>query len=543
MLRRLFVLSLLSVAVGAFTAPAFGARPAGFSHTVQSRHFLVHYVSDPADPSYATERQAGMLATLADHAYDTETGWGFPAPANDGDGLVDVYLADLSALGGALAYAQAESAVAPSTGYIVFGVAEVDAPDEGLTIAHELFHLIQYDSWSSATQQDSWLFEGTAEWAAAKAVGFPGDLATASGPADVSLDCRDDIDGFQMCDPSAYIEGGYSRWPFFQAVAERYGVTFVQSVLANGAAGMSSIQALAASIGSKGGSLADVYSDWSVMQMAGGYGIPTLDTLAPTTYATISTGATTGLLSTVTVPVDHLATRYIKFTRGDNAGDHPCFAATLTIAVTFPGVVATRPYFYWNGKGSKPVALTLSGNTATAKLPWDTCLWAANAGYLSLSNLTTNVDSVDFVVSGSLDVDSDTPASAGAAPTQVPVYGGQTPVSNADIAPEISVFGPLLLKVSTTSPTLRLIVEASGEGHAHATLGGTDLGTPALRPGNNDLRFTLPKSVLASLERRLSVTGSVLTLTPVSSSGSATGTAVTRSVTVTQPKPKKTKKK
>jgi hypothetical protein len=293
----------------------------------------------------------------------------------------------------------------------------------------------------------------------------------------------------------------------------------------------------------RNGTLGDFYNDWAVEQIDGGYGIPSLDTLPHPASATVAAGATTGTLSSVKVTVDHLATRYVKFTRGDGAADHPCFAAALTVTVTIPTGVASHPYFYWNAKGSTPLALTLNGTTATATVPWDTCMWAANAAYLVVPNDSTTVDAADFVVSSSLAVDTTTPASASSGPAQLPIYGGQTNVSNADVAPEISVFGPLLLSVSASSPTLRLIVESSAEGKLHALLGSVDLGTPSLRPGNNDLRFTLPKSLLSALKRRLAAGGNVLTLTPLSTSGAATGQPVTRNVTVTQPPRKKSKKK
>jgi hypothetical protein len=185
------------------------------------------------------------------------------------------------------------------------------------------------------------------------------------------------------------------------------------------------------------------------------------------------------------------------------------------------------------------VPLAVNGSTATAALPWDTCLWPSNAGYLEIPNLSLGVDAADFVVDSSLAVDPTTPAAPTSAPSIGTIYGGQTNVSNADVPPAISVFGPLLLRVSASNPTLRLIVESSGEGKVHAVLAGVDLGMPSLRPGNNDLRFVLPKSL-----RRTSAAGNVLTLTPVSSSGSATGAAVTRTVSVTPAKKtKKTKKK
>jgi hypothetical protein len=75
----------------------------------------------------------------------------------------------------------------------------------------------------------------------------------------------------------------------------------------------------------------------------------------------------------------------------------------------------------------------------------------------------------------------------------------------------------------------------------HAQLGSVDLGSPAVRAGNNDLRFTIPKSLLSTL-RTKAAAGNVLTLTPLSTSGAVSGTAVTRDVKVAAaPKAKKKK--
>lgn len=540
MLRRFLLVLGLCLAAGVLAAPTFAAPPP-LPHTVTSSHFAVHFTSDPASPDYLSFTRSSDLAARFEKVYATEVGYGFPAPLDDGDGLVDVYVTTLSSsvLGQAVPTpAVPASAPGTSAAYILLSPAAVENVG---TIAHELFHAIQFATWVPTQVADTWLFEASAEWMGAKVDGYAASDMPMVGPSDIPLDCRDPLgDPQQWCDPDFYIEGGYSRWPFFQAVADRYGTTFVQSVLALGHGGMTAIGALGAAIAARGGTLGDVYGDWAVEQMTG-YGIGNLDKLGVTPYTSVATG-TTNISDSFDVTVDHLATRYAQFTRGDGAADHPCFAATLTITVKLPSGVTSRPFFYWSAKGSHPVALAIANGSAAAALPWDTCLWSADAGYLALPN-AGGPDTAPFKVTWQLTVDPNTPAAASAAPAQLPVYGGQTNVSNADVAPEISLFGPLLLKVSAASPTLRLIVESSGEGKVHATLGTLDLGTPALRPGNNDLRFTLPKSALASLRRRLSAAGNVLTLTPVSSSGAATGAAVTRTVTVTVPAHKKTKKK
>jgi hypothetical protein len=64
-----------------------------------------------------------------------------------------------------------------------------------------------------------------------------------------------------------------------------------------------------------------------------------------------------------------------------------------------------------------------------------------------------------------------------------------------------------------------------------ASLGGVSLGSADLRPGNNDVRFALPKSLLPRLRRAAAAGSNVLTLTPVSPSG-AKGTPVTRKVLI-----------
>jgi len=115
------------------------------------------------------------------------------------------------------------------------------------------------------------------------------------------------------------------------------------------------------------------------------------------------------------------------------------------------------------------------------------------------------------------------------------------PVSSADVAPTIEVFGPQLLKLSATDSQLRLIVNSSGQGLVSAALGSLALGTMSLRAGNNDLRFTLPAGVLAAVRRSASPSN-VLTLTPTATNGNAVGTAVTRTISVTPAAQKPVKK-
>jgi hypothetical protein len=264
-----------------------------------------------------------------------------------------------------------------------------------------------------------------------------------------------------------------------------------------------------------------------------------LSAVRPTPDASVITGAATGTLAPVTVtPTNHLAARYVTFQRGDGDGSHACFKATLTVNVSMPSGTSSQPYFLWDVSGSTPQPLSISGSTASITVPWDTCDWGTTRGWLSIPNASTTVDGATFTVTSSISVDTSTPAAPTSAPAPVSTWGTSVPVPSADAAPSIDVFGPELLKVDAKSPIIRLIVESSGAGTVNAALGSVALGSSDLRAGENDIRFAVPKGMLASLRRSASA-ANTLTLTPVSPTGAVTGTAVTRTVVITAtPKPK-----
>jgi hypothetical protein len=146
------------------------------------------------------------------------------------------------------------------------------------------------------------------------------------------------------------------------------------------------------------------------------------------------------------------------------------------------------------------------------------------------------------MVSYSMTVDTNAPATASPPPSPTSIWGTTVPVPTADVPPSIDVFGPELLQLSASDPTIRLIVQSSGPGMLTATLGSTVLGTGSLRSGNNDLRFAVPKGMLTSL-RRSAADANVLTLTPTSSTGTATGAPVMLHVAIAAaPKAAKAKK-
>jgi len=530
-------------------------RPSG-DHQITTAHFVIHYYTDPQSPSYSTETQAGDVAAYAERVYAIETGWGYPAPLDDGDGHIDIYLEDLSAMPGVIGVAVPDGALpypSPDSGAILLSTPtemEDFATSEGLTpeqevektIAHELFHLFQYATWVPTLQSDGWFFEATAQWAGFSAIGFPtGSAVTDIGPPEIALPCRDDIPGNQMCDPDPYVDGGYSRWAFFQMLANKYGNSFIHDILVNGAAGQTAATALANAIAAKGSSLSSIFNEYAMRLMDGDFGVPALTAVRPPVQMSVLGGTKTGPLATVKVPVNHLSARYVTFQRGDGDSTHACFAATLSINVAIPAGTSSQPYFYWD----TPQPLIVNGSNASITVPWDTCNWGSARGWLSIPNAGTTVDAADFTVTSSVTVDTNTPATPGNGPPQVSIWGTTVPVPTTDVAPTIDVFGPELLTLSVSAPTIRLIVDSSGPGTVTATLGATTLGTGTLRAGNNDLRFTVPKDMLASF-RRAAANGNVLTLTPLSPSGTSAGLPVTRQVVIAaehKAKAKKHKKK
>ena len=529
------------------------------TYAVGSAHFLVHYTSDPTGPAI-TQTMAGDVAALAARAYAAELADEYPAPMSDGalggDARTDLYVVDLSGTG-ALGITVSDAGTPQTPGYIFLDGMN---PDQSLVehvVAHEFFHLIQIGIWFPASLSDYWLLEGSADWMGYRVDGYPADSLDL-GDWDMALDCRDPNDLGVMCDlTDSYRNNGYSRWPFFEYLGERWGAAFVKDIFTQGAAGAgSATAAVSSAVAAKGTTLADVFTAWSVANMTGAYTVPALQGILPPSYGEpISAGTiaslnvktkvgapvvTSGPIASRSVAVNHLSTRYVAIERGDfNSPDGPCYAATLSLKVGLPAGVGATPYYWWSQKNPDATnmqaaqALSISGNTATISVPWDTCDWGLTYGYLMLPNPTTNLDAQDFTVTGTISIDRATEATATPPPDPVVMPGTIIDASSASGAPLIQVFGPELIHLSATSTALRLIVSSSDTGALRATLGSLALGSVNLRPGSNDVRFTLPKAAFSAL-RRTSAATSVLTLTPVSASGVA-GISVVRHVAIAKP--------
>ena len=510
--------------------------------TLGTTHFIVHYQSDTTSTDGITQTQAGDVAALAERAYSIETGDGYPAPPSDaphgGDGRIDIYVR-----------------TQPD------GVAGVTVPDFSPTgatyieldsvtglnqfvVAHELFHVLQLGIWNSPAQTDGWLLEGSAEWMGNVVDGYSRNDV---GNWDMTLDCRDPF-GTNQCDFDDYKNNGYSRWPFFEYLSERYGASFLKDVLVaaqNGAG--SATAAITSVLATKGTTLGAVYEDFIAHVVSGNFTPASLASLLPDPTATIATGTlkglnqrtllgaslvTTGPIAPTTVDVNHLSTRFVAFDRGGPVPDGPCFAAKLTINVTIPAGVTSQPYFWWsapNSDGSKQAAqaLTVTGQTATLTVPWDTCEWSAE-GLLALPNATTTLDGQDFKVSGSLTIDPKTVTASTAPPTAVSMPGTVVAAPTADGVPQIDVFGPATIHVDGSDTQLVVPVASSGSGNVSVTLGSVSLGTYGVRAGTNTLHVGLTGPAEQALTAA-GAPGATLTLTPQSPAGSS-GDAITRVV-------------
>ena len=529
MLRLVRLCALTALLAALWAQPASAARILGLPETMTTPHFQIHYTGEFASAAAITQQRAGDLAGNLERAYSAiVTEWGYPAPLDDGDGLIDVYVTVIVPPE-AVGLAFADTAAAQTSGYIHIAPGATGLQS---VAAHELFHLVQFGIWS---YMDPFVLEASAEWAGFRFLGFPlavdfggatpVPLTALVGEPDMSLTC----DG-ASCGSTDYEAFGYSRWHFFEYLSERFGGSAVNDLFQRGKTvndpTVPAADLLMQTLEAKGSTLGDVFHDWTVANMTGSYTATGLKGIEPPAFSTTLTGNASGALATQKIPVNHLAARYVAFKRGAGTSDGPCYAATLNLSVTVPFGIGARPVFNWTAAGSPAIPLALSGTTASLSVPWDTCSWS-DVGLVSLPNPSASFDAALFTVSGSITVDKKTLATS--TPPPAGTYTGPTvPSLTGEEPPSIAVYGPETLRVSKKRRVVRLVVFSSGTGKLVAGLGSLSLGTRVLRTGNNDLRFTLPRNVT----RTLAAT-SRLTFTSVATNGTR-GSTVTRKLVLTK---------
>ena len=181
-------------------------------------HFLVHY----ADPT--TAQTAAHVGDVLEAALARDVGeWGWPAPVDDGDGRVDVYLFTQPDIEGA---ANPDPGPRPTSGWIQTGADESD-----IVIAQELLHVLQYAI--GVHEPAVYVTEGTAHWAGNRFAGDEGQLVSVplwanSNYLGTPLDCPASSPCHNNAGPAT------AGWAFFEYLAERFGPQIVVDAYTRG---------------------------------------------------------------------------------------------------------------------------------------------------------------------------------------------------------------------------------------------------------------------------------------------------------------------
>ena len=497
--------------------------------TMLTDHFAIHYDTDPKALPYITQQQATDLAGWMERSYTLYQSWGYAAPPAGPSGRIDVDVQNFHGAGPPWSYfdAAAEPCVfAPvdspktcggpqppaGTGAGVVGTLEFDNAT-GLNVheaAHLVFNLFEFAIWNESQPDVEnnyyWLEQSAAEWAAYRVENFLTPGQSSLGASDSTGDC---VGG--ECSNGGGKDfndmAGDSGWTFMEYLSERYGPDIVKSFFTDAAAvndvTKPATQFVSDVLTAKGASFESVFTDYTVVRLTGNLSIITIRGLLPNPTVSPIVGSVSGPIPTNHVAVSHFGARYVALKHGDVAGNDSgnCYAASLALNVTIPAGINAKPYYYSNTAGATAQALSVSGNSATITVPWNTCQGSADA-YLSLPNPSTDpaANGKEFAISGTLTVDLSTPTAA-TPPPPAAFTGPIVAAPTADAVPSISVYGAQIIRVSTVDRMVRLIVFSTGDGQLQASAGTTNLGTYQLRAGNNDVRFKLPQSIVNALRK------------------------------------------
>jgi hypothetical protein len=511
--RRGLLLLVLSLAAAAFLAPSASARPACvFDGTLASAHFVVHWDPDAAstdcpDATDFHQPQAGAVLAAAEASYAL---WvvkrGFPAPVDDGDGKMDLYVFDTDPY---VAIFDADgTGPGPRAGWAALsGAAAAEAHWAGAAAFHGS-SLALWGVWQE------WLALGTAEWAGLTTAGFP-EFGSMLDKPEISLDCYD-----APCDEDLFYYSGQARWPFFQYLTDRFGDDAVRDVWTQVAARAGSaadgVGALDDVMVAKGTTLTTVFNDFAGALAAGTVKASNLTAVKPKTADSLKTGALVGSVSTTKVAANHLAVQFVELVPGSGVGS-VCHPATLKLEVTIPSGTGAKPSFHGQEYGGlKPFAV--SGSTATLTTPWDTCTWASgHKALVAVPNPSTSANGAEFTVTATLTaVDLATILSPDA-PIATPDPRPTVPTAAAVPPPTLSFATSAPLRVARNG-TLTLAFFATNTGALRVAAGGKTLRTVRVKAGQNVVKLRLPVTKKAA-RRPLASRPSRLDLTSISPSG------------------------
>jgi hypothetical protein len=386
------VVAAVAIALLAPIATAQAARPpvpAPVSE-LAGPHFIVHYTtSGGAAADRLTPEGAALTLANAETAYAWYLSQGYPAPLDDGDGKVDIYV---FAVPIGPAAGRDDESTDQSSGYLLL----TPSANNIYAVAHELFHIIQFAMFSHS----GFFSESTAEWA-----GQAVTVATGGSPPPnwfpdpwVPLDCL----GTDCGDAP----GGYRGSIFWEYLGEHYGTGFVHEAFIREAQlgafdhQAHDLQALEEALAARGTSLAAAFDGYAQAAVAGQITRPGVLPHAPTPSRLFYAEQPFNYVPQI-VTVDHLAMRVIAFLGAADAAA-PCKPATLDVHVALPPGVPSQPVFVIYPPSGYPPAtavypLAISGATASAEIPWATC--ASSVGSLAVPNASTSADAQPFTIS------------------------------------------------------------------------------------------------------------------------------------------------
>jgi len=547
-MRRVVILAVLLLGLSAAPAHAHLPGVGELDETLTTEHFRLHFTGSVTFDTgvHATIRQRiGEFAATAEWAYDTYRSWGYPAHVSDGDGLIDVYVHDFGHSFNNGLYDELVAFATPlgpgqAAGQIDVNVDFIRDPQAA---AHQAFHMLQMAMYADAPD---WLAQATAEWAAFRLRGYPISTVTPAPPIfhqpDSSLDCDPVSSAWEgkwvqrPCGLTGYEAAGYTRWTFFQYLQERFGADIVKEVWtrvqAQASPSYDGDDAIRDALAAKDKALTDIFNDYTLAILTGNFETTLLKNVTPVLYATVETPESGGVIKEQRVAVNRLASRFVALAPPTQT-DRECYEATLSLTVTLPAGVSSRPYVFAT-KTKTATALSVSGTTATTSIPWDTCSSDFPA-YVSLPNSSQSLDGRMFVLNSSVTVDKTKVMTKTPPPAAAVVTGTIIAAPTEDPAPTIFLYAPEVLRVAADARVLRLVVFATGAGRIRATFNGADLGTSSVRAGANDLRFRLPSAAARLVLARQSV----LELTTLSPAGSPGTTFVQKIAFQKKAKPKK----
>lgn len=541
-MRRVLVLA--AVLLGLSAAPAHAYPVGELDETLETEHFQVHFTGNLRyqEGAHVVIRQwVGEFAATAEWAYDVYVNaWGYPAHVpDDPAGKIDVYVYDFERFYNDGVYEDLPAFSVPASGDAqTDGWIEVNKPflRDPQTAAHQVFNQLQMAMYALAPD---WLAQSTAEWAAYRLREYPSPFAFHA--PDNSFDCNTStglpwhtVWTQRPCGLDGYESSGYTRWTFFQYLQERFGADVVKDVwsrMQTVGSPTYGVDAIRDILAGKSASLTDVFGDYTTAMLTGTFATPLLAGQTPTVYAVGTTSHDNGAMPTLRVAVNRLAARFVSYTP-PAPDETPCYAATLSFTVTLPAGVTSRPHVYTTGTRIL-TPLSVSGTTASASIPWDTCSSDAPA-LLSLPNTSQTLDARMFVVNASITVDKSKIVSPTMPPPGATITGPVIAAPTEDPAPELAFYSRNVMKLASDSRVLRLVFYSSGTGKVRVVFSGQEVALIKVRAGANSVSVRLPKPA-----KRFSASSrAVLELTPLSPAGAPGDTFVQR-VAFTKPKTKR----